>query len=332
MTTEKNRTHYSTPFHRFRRLRKSAALRDLVREHAVARADLVQPLFVVPGRGVEREISSLPGQYQRSVDALCTYAGRLVDSGILAVLLFGIPEEKDAIGSAAWSSDGIIQEATRALKKEFPDLLIISDLCFCEYTDHGHCGVLREGDVDNDPTLVNLARQAVSHAEAGVDIIAPSGMMDGMVRAIRSGLDERSFFDLPIMSYAVKFASQCYGPFREAAQCAPSEGDRRSYQMDPANGEEALREAAADVEEGADFLMVKPALFYLDIIHRVKERFHLPVAAYNVSGEYAMIKAAAAKGWLDEVQVVLESLLSMKRAGADILITYSALDIADHLP
>lgn len=299
-------------------------MRDFVRETHISVSDLVQPLFIVPGSGVSREIESLPGQFQRSIEQTVEYAKSLHDRGIHSVLLFGLPETKDESGSSALSEDGIIQAAVRALKRDLPEMMVITDLCFCEYTSHGHCGVLSDGDVDNDLTLELLSKQAVSHAKAGADLIAPSGMMDGMVAAIRMGLDEHGFQSLPIMSYAAKYASACYGPFREAADCAPSSGDRKTYQMDPANSDEALREVEQDINEGADIVMVKPALFYLDIIRRVKDTFHVPTAAYNVSGEYAMIKAAAAKGWIDEDRVVSESLLSMKRAGADIIITYFA--------
>ncbi|MGA1192089.1 MAG: porphobilinogen synthase [Bdellovibrionota bacterium] len=316
------------PHFRFRRLRSSETVRSLVRETELSLADLIQPLFLVPGSGIVNPISSLPGQAQRSIDTALEYGRELSDLGITSLLLFGLPAFKDETGSAAWQPDGIIQETIHAFKRELPHMLVITDLCYCEYTSHGHCGILKDGDVDNDATLEILARQAVSHAEAGADVIAPSGMMDGMVAAIRGSLDENRFQNLPIMSYAAKYASACYGPFREAADCAPSEGDRRSYQMDPANTDEAMREVLADLEEGADIVMVKPALMYLDIIHRVKEEFRVPTAAYNVSGEYAMIKAAAANGWIDEKRVMLESLLSMKRAGADIIISYFAEQVA----
>lgn len=316
------------PHFRFRRLRSSETVRSLVRETELSLADLIQPLFLVPGSGIVNPISSLPGQAQRSIDTALEYGRELSDLGITSLLLFGLPAFKDETGSAAWQPDGIIQETIHAFKRELPHMLVITDLCYCEYTSHGHCGILKDGDVDNDATLEILTRQAVSHAEAGADVIAPSGMMDGMVAAIRGSLDENRFQNLPIMSYAAKYASACYGPFREAADCAPSEGDRRSYQMDPANTDEAMREVLADLEEGADIVMVKPALMYLDIIHRVKEEFRVPTAAYNVSGEYAMIKAAAANGWIDEKRVMLESLLSMKRAGADIIISYFAEQVA----
>lgn len=300
----------------------------MVRETELSLSNLVQPIFVIPGSGVRKEISSLPGQAQLSVDKVVEYGKRLRDFGLESVILFGLPEYKDESGSSAWDDNGIIQKTIHALKESVPELSVITDLCFCEYTSHGHCGVLKNGDVDNDATLKNLARQTVSHAKAGADMIAPSGMIDGMVGVIRTALDESGFSEIPIMSYAAKYASGCYGPFREAADCAPQEGDRRSYQMDPANSDEAVREALADLEEGADIIMVKPALFYLDIIRRIKDEFHVPTAAYNVSGEYAMIKAAAANGWIDEEKVMLESLLSIKRAGADIILTYFAEQVA----
>ena len=316
------------PAYRPRRLRRSEALRRLVRETRVTVEQLVQPLFVVPGRGVERPVGSMPGIAQLSVDRAAEDCRRLADLGVPAVILFGIPEHKDARGSGATDPDGIIPRALRAIRQAAPGLLLITDVCLCEYTDHGHCGVVRDGDVDNDPTLELLAVEAVAHARAGADVIAPSDMMDGRVGAIRRALDAAGFAHLPIMSYAAKFASAFYGPFREAAESAPQFGDRRSYQMDPANAEEALREVALDIEEGADIVMVKPALPNLDIVRRVKERFGYPVAAYQVSGEYAMVKAAAARGWLDEARAVAESLTAIRRAGADIVITYFAGDVA----
>ncbi len=316
------------PAYRPRRLRRSEALRRLVRETRVTVEQLVQPLFVVPGRGVERPVGSMPGIAQLSVDRAADECRRLADLGVPAVILFGIPEHKDARGSGATDPDGIIPRALRAIRQAAPGLLLITDVCLCEYTDHGHCGVVRDGDVDNDPTLELLATEAVAHARAGADVIAPSDMMDGRVGAIRRALDAAGFAHLPIMSYAAKFASAFYGPFREAAESAPQFGDRRSYQMDPANAEEALREVALDIEEGADIVMVKPALPNLDIVRRVKERFGYPVAAYQVSGEYAMVKAAAARGWLDEACAVAESLTAIRRAGADIVITYFAGDVA----
>jgi porphobilinogen synthase len=294
--------------------------------------DLIYPMFVYHGSNVRREIPSMPGQHQLSLDRLGEAVAAASDLGVPAIILFGIPEHKDARGSAALRDDGIVQEAIRVARKSAPGLLVITDLCFCEYTDHGHCGPLAEArggvDVDNDSTLALLAEQAVSHARAGADMIAPSGMMDGMVQAIRRGLDSAGFTNLPVMSYAAKFASGYYGPFRDAAESAPGFGDRRSYQMDPANANEALREVALDLVEGADIVMVKPALAYLDIVHRVKETCGVPVAAYNVSGEYAMIKAAAANGWIDERRIVLESLTCIKRAGADMILTYHAQDVA----
>ncbi|WP_028320673.1 porphobilinogen synthase [Desulfatiglans anilini] len=311
-----------------RRLRKSAALRDMVRETTLSVKDLVAPLFVKPGEGVRDPIRSMPGQYQFSVDALVDEAEALWEIGIPAVILFGLPDNKDATGSRSWADDGIVQIAVRALKERLPDLVVITDVCLCEYTDHGHCGLIRGGGVDNDATLDLLARQAVSHARAGADIVAPSDMMDGRVAAIRRALDEAGFQSTGILSYAVKYASAFYGPFREAADSAPQFGDRTTYQMDPANAREALKEARLDIEEGADMIMVKPALAYLDIIRRVREISDLPLAAYQVSGEYAMIKAAAANGWLDERRVMFESLTAIKRAGADIILTYFARDAA----
>ena len=320
------------PRHRPRRLRGHARLRDLTRENHLTVDDLIYPLFVYHGTNLRREIGSMPGQYQLSLDRLGEMIAEITELGIPGVLLFGIPEHKDSDGSSACRDDGIVQEAVRLIKNQSPDLLVITDVCFCEYTDHGHCGPLREAggrvDVDNDATLPLLARQSVSHAKAGADMIAPSGMMDGMVGAIRTGLDDSGFAYVPIMSYAAKFASGYYGPFRDAAESAPSFGDRRSYQMDPANGDEAIRETALDLAEGADIVMVKPALAYLDIARRVKDTFGVPVAAYNVSGEYAMVKAAARLGWIDERRVVLETLTGFKRAGVDMILTYHALDVA----
>jgi porphobilinogen synthase len=293
---------------------------------------LICPLFVRPGTDVARPIAAMPGQYQFSLDTLIKHCSRLESLGIPAVLLFGIPATKDSLASQAYSDQGIVQQALRALKKHCPQLLLISDVCLCEYTDHGHCGVVveRRGrrDVDNDATLELLARQAVSHAHAGADVVAPSDMMDGRVTAIRKALDQAGFCDLPILSYAAKFASSYYGPFRDAAESAPQFGDRRGYQMDPGNVEEALREIALDLDEGADIVMVKPALAYLDVIRRVKERFAVPVAAYNVSGEFAAVKAAAERGWLDERKVAMEILTGIRRAGADVIITYWAADVA----
>jgi porphobilinogen synthase len=318
--------------HRLRRLRQHPRLRDLVRENRLHIDDLIYPLFVYHGKNLRHEIPSMPGQFQLSLDRLGEAAAEVAELGIPAVLLFGIPAHKDPRGESACDDAGIVQEAVRLIKRQSPELLVITDVCFCEYTDHGHCGPLSETagrvDVDNDETLPLLAKQAVSHARAGADVVAPSGMMDGMVAAIRAGLDETGFSHLPILSYSAKFASGYYGPFREAAESAPSFGDRRSYQMDPANGDEAMREVELDLAEGADMVMVKPALAYLDLVRRVKERFGVPLAVYNVSGEYAMVKAAAAKGWIDEERIVLETLTGFKRAGADMIITYHAKDVA----
>jgi porphobilinogen synthase len=309
-----------------RRLREKPLLRKMVRETALAVDDLVYPLFVVHGRGVRQEIGAMPGQYQLSIDELLKEAKDAASMGIPAILLFGIPEEKDARGSEAYAEDGIIQKAVRAVKDTVPDLLVITDVCLCEYTSHGHCGVVEDGAVKNDPSLELIARTAVSHAEAGADMVAPSDMMDGRVGAIREALDEASFLETPILAYSAKYDSCFYGPFREAAQSTPQFGDRRSYQMDPANGLEAMREIALDVDEGADIVMVKPALPYLDIISRAKAEFGVPLAAYSVSGEYAMIRAAGRLGWLDEGRAMMEALVSIKRAGADIVITYFAKD------
>jgi porphobilinogen synthase len=316
------------PAYRPRRLRRSEALRRLVREARVTVEQLVQPLFVVPGRGVERAVASMPGVAQLSVDRAAEEARTLADLGVPAVLLFGVPERKDARGSGATDPDGIVPRALRAIREAAPGLVLVTDVCLCEYTDHGHCGIVRAGDVDNDPTLDLLAAEALAHARAGADVIAPSDMMDGRIGAVRRALDAAGFTELPIMSYAAKFASAFYGPFRDAAESAPQFGDRRSYQMDPANSDEALREVALDIDEGADIVMVKPALPCLDVVRRVKERFGYPVAAYQVSGEYAMVKAAAARGWLDEARIVEESLTAIRRAGADVIITYFAKDVA----
>jgi porphobilinogen synthase len=315
-----------------RRLRQHPVLRALVRESALSVNDLILPLFVRPGRGVKKEIASMPGNFQLSVDRLVEEVGAAVELGLRAFILFGIPAHKDATGSSALEDDGIVQQALRALRAAYKDALLITDECFCEYTDHGHCGPLSEQggrlDVDNDATLPLLAKQCVSHARAGADMVAPSGMMDGMVQAIRTGLDAAGFSGLPIMSYAAKYASGFYGPFRDAAESPPQFGDRSGYQMDPANGDEALREVELDLAEGADIIMVKPAMAYMDIIRRVKDRFGVPVAAYNVSGEFAMVKAAAQKGWIDERRVALEILTGIKRAGADMILTYFARDVA----
>jgi porphobilinogen synthase len=319
------------PAVRLRRLRRSSALRNLLQENAVTVSDLVLPLFIKSGHDIKNPIVSMPGHFQFSLDHLPAEIEVIQQLKIPAVILFGIPEKKDASGSCALHDNGIVQQAIQLIKKIAPALLVISDLCFCEYTDHGHCGVIDPQTqlVDNDKTLELLGKQAVSHARAGADIIAPSGMMDGMVQAIRAALDANQFQDMPILSYAVKYASAFYGPFREAAEGAPQFGDRRTYQMNPANANEALREAALDVSEGADMLMVKPAQNYLDIIYRVKQRFpELPLCAYQVSGEFAMIKAAAEKNWIDEKAVMMESLLAIKRAGADFIITYFAKEFA----
>ena len=319
----------STPPQRPRRRRRNAAIRSLVREHELSPADLIQPIFVVHGRRVEREVRSMPGVFHFSVDEMLD---REVDTirtrGIPAILLFGLPAQKDEVGSENYSEDGIVQRALRRLREQHPDLLIMTDVCCCEYTSHGHCGLVRNGTVDNDATLDILGRVGVTHAQAGADIVAPSGMMDGMVAAIRSSLDDAGCSDTAILSYAVKYASGFYGPFREAADSAPAFGDRREYQMDPANVREALLEAALDEAEGADMLMVKPALAYLDVVRAVRERTQLPLVAYNVSGEYAMVKAAARQGWIDECRVVLEALTGMRRAGADAIISYHAKDAA----
>ncbi len=320
------------PLHRPRRLRGHPKLRDLVRENSLSVNDLIYPMFVYHGTNLRREIKSMPGQFQLSLDHFGDAVHEVAGLGIPAVILFGIPAEKDAAGSGACHDDGLVQEAIRIAKKTAPELLVITDVCFCEYTDHGHCGPLKKVgatfDVDNDATLPLLAEQAVSHARAGADMVAPSGMMDGMVKAIRGGLDATGFSHIPILAYAAKFASGYYGPFRDAAESAPSFGDRRGYQMDPANGDEAIRETALDLAEGADLVMVKPGLAYLDIVRRVKETFGVPVAAYNVSGEYAMVKAAALNGWIDEKRVVMETMTSFKRAGADMILTYHAPDVA----
>jgi len=323
------------PVNRPRRLRQSPALRRLVAETRLSADQLVLPLFVRAGRKLRRPIAAMPGVFQLSPDELLREATAARAAGVPAVLLFGIPEHKDAKASEAFAADGIVQRAVRLLKKELPDLLVITDVCLCEYMSHGHCGLVETGPrgarILNDPTLKILARAAVSHAEAGADIVAPSDMMDGRVGAIRAGLDRAGFADTPILAYAAKFASAFYGPFREAAESAPQFGDRRSYQMDGANAREALREVALDIREGADLVMVKPALAYLDVLYRVKTEFGLPTAAYSVSGEFSMIKAAAANGWIDERAVTLESLLALRRAGADILITYSAVEAAKWL-
>jgi len=316
------------PEYRPRRLRRNDTFRRLMRETQLSVDNLIMPLFVVPGTAVTNPVASMPGVAQLSVDRAVEECRAIRDLGIPGVILFGIPEKKDAAGSGAYNDNGIVQQALRAIKPAVPDLLLITDVCLCEYTDHGHCGVIVGDDVDNDATLDLLAKEALSHAKAGADMVAPSDMMDGRVAAIRDRLDEEGFEQVPIMAYAAKFASGFYGPFREAAGSTPQFGDRRSYQMDPANAEEALREVQLDIEEGADVVMVKPALAYLDLVWRVKETFGYPVAAYNVSGEYAMIKAAAQNGWLDETRVMMETLLAIRRAGADMILTYFAKDAA----
>ena len=326
------------PQSRLRRLRRSPSLRRLVRETRLTAADLIYPLFVCPGHGVAEAVASMPGVSRHSVDRAVETCVEVAAEGVAAVLLFGLPECKDATGSASWAEDGIVQQALSAIRAQVPELILIADVCFCEYTDHGHCGVLSEGvpgaegqgqpEVANDATLENLARQAVSLARAGAHVVAPSDMMDGRVARIRSALDDDGLGAIPILSYAAKFASAFYGPFRDAADAAPAFGDRRSYQMDPANGREALREVALDVEEGADMLMVKPALPYLDVVREVRRRFELPLAVYQVSGEYSMLRAAAANGWLDYERVLMESLIGIRRAGADLIVTYGARDAA----
>ena len=311
-----------------RRLRVNEAIRSMVRENHIRVEDLIYPMFVMPGERKKIEISSMPGVYNFSLDEFALALQDVVKLGIPAVMLFGIPESKDSVGSGAYHEHGIVQEAVRLAKKNFPKLYVITDVCLCEYTDHGHCGLIEDEQVLNDPTLDLLAQTAISHARAGADMVAPSDMMDGRVGAIREGLDKAGFYYIPIMAYSAKFASGFYGPFREAAGSTPQFGDRRTYQMDSPNGNEAMLETALDIEEGADLIIVKPAMAYGDIIYRTKERFGVPVVAYNVSGEYAMVKAAAANGWIDEKRIVMEALVSMKRAGADLLITYHALDVA----
>lgn len=318
----------SYPVDRMRRLRFSPHLRSMLRENHLRVDDLIYPLFVMEGDNISKPVASMPGVYNLTIDKLVEEAQKVQSLGLPGVLLFGIPGHKDAVGSGAYAENGIVQRAVAAIKEQCPNLLVITDICLCEYTDHGHCGLIREGQVLNDETLALLARTAVSHARSGADLVAPSDMMDGRVKAIRTALDENGFTNTPIMSYSVKYASAFYGPFREAAGSAPQFGDRKSYQMDPANKREALREVELDIAEGADIVMVKPALAYLDIVAMVRDNFHHPVAAYNVSGEYAMIKAAAQAGWIDEKNTVLEMLTGMKRAGADIIITYHALDAA----
>ncbi|SDC24254.1 porphobilinogen synthase [Shouchella lonarensis] len=317
----------SQPFKRHRRLRQSASIRRLVREVTLQPSDLIYPLFVTEGRQIKKEVPSMPGVFQYSLDELMEEIKEVIELGISAIILFGVPIHKDATGTGAYAKDGIVQRALRQVKASFPRLTVIADTCLCQFTDHGHCGLVEAGTIQNDESLSLLVQTAISQAEAGADVIAPSNMMDGFVYAIRKGLDEAGYQHVPIMSYAVKYASAFYGPFRDAAHSAPSFGDRKTYQMDPANRAEALREATSDVEEGADFLIVKPALSYLDIIRDVKNTLSVPVVAYNVSGEYAMIKAAAQNGWLDEQATVLEKLVSMKRAGADLILTYHAKEV-----
>ncbi len=322
------------PKYRPRRLRSNKLIRDLVRENHLSVKDLIMPLFVRPGNGIKNEISSMPGNYQFSVDTLVEEVKELASLGIPGIILFGIPSSKDELGTEAYADDGIIQKAVRAIKKNVSDILVITDVCMCEYTNHGHCGFIKKDEktgehlIDNDETLKLLTKEALSHAEAGVDMVAPSDMMDGRVGAIRDILDDNGYDNIPIMSYAAKYASAYYGPFRDAAESPPSFGDRRTYQMDTPNSEEAIREVALDIDEGADIIMVKPALPYLDIIRLIKDQFGYPVAAYNVSGEFSMVKAAHEKGWLDEKAVALETLISIKRAGADIILTYWAKDAA----
>ena len=316
------------PQYRPRRLRANETIRRMVRETTLSPDNFIYPMFVTHGKGVRKEISSMPGNYQQSVDNLVKDCEEVHGLGIPAVILFGIPEHKDELGTEAYSDEGIVQHAIKAIKNRLPDLLVITDVCMCEYTSHGHCGIIKNGTVQNDATLELLAKEALSHAKAGADMVAPSDMMDGRVGAIREVLDDGGFENTPIMAYAAKYASGFYGPFREAAESTPQFGDRRSYQMDPANRLEALREAASDIEEGADIIMVKPGLPYLDILRDLRNEYNLPLAVYNVSGEYSMIKAAAAQGWIDEERVVLETMLGFKRAGADIIITYHAKEAA----
>ncbi len=316
------------PQYRPRRLRANENIRRMVRETKLSPDDFIYPLFVTHGKGIKKEIGAMPGNFQQSIDNLVKDCEEIKELGIPAVILFGIPEHKDEVGSEAYSDEGIVQHAIKAIKNKIPDLIVITDVCLCEYTSHGHCGVIKNGAVQNDATLELLAKEALSHAKAGADMVAPSDMMDGRVGAIRMLLDSEGFQETPIMSYAAKYASSFYGPFREAAESTPQFGDRRSYQMDAPNSREALREVALDIDEGADIVMVKPALAYLDIIYQVKQNFNLPVAAYNVSGEFSMVKAAAKLGWVDGERVMMESLIAMKRAGADLILTYFAKEAA----
>ena len=318
----------SYPVSRLRRLRMTSVLRDMVRETQLSKKDFIYPLFVVPGRDVKKEVSSMPGVYQMSVDHIVRECVEVKSLGVPAVIFFGIPEEKDEVGSGAYDELGVVQQALRAVKKEVPELYLITDVCLCEYTSHGHCGIVRGNEIINDESVELLTREALTHAQAGADMVAPSDMFDGRVGAIRSVLDENGFQNIPIMSYAAKYASGFYGPFREAAESTPKFGDRRSHQMDPANANEALREVAQDIKEGADIVMVKPALPYLDVLYRVKEKFGMPTAAYNVSGEFAMVKAAERNGWIDGERVMMELLTGIKRAGADLILTYFAKDAA----
>lgn len=317
----------NAPIFRPRRLRRTETLRRMVRETVVTKDDLIYPLFVAPGKGLKHEIESMPGNYHFSTDTILHEVEAMLKLGLKATILFGLPESKDEVGSGAYHSHGVVQEAIRAIKNRFPELYVITDVCLCEYTSHGHCGIIKGDTVDNDPTLDLLTRTAVSHAEAGADMVAPSDMMDGRVGAMREGLDKAGFTEVPIMAYSAKYASAYYGPFRAAADSAPAFGDRRSYQMDPGNAREALREVELDIAEGADIVMVKPALAYMDIIRQVRDAVDLPVACYNVSGEYAMVKAAAANGWIDEERIVMETMTGFKRAGADLIITYHAKDV-----
>ncbi|MDE3057388.1 MAG: porphobilinogen synthase [Bacteroidota bacterium] len=322
----------AAPFKRLRRLRMTEAFRSMTRETELSHNDFIYPLFVVPGEKIRHEVKSMPGVFQLSVDQLVRECAEVKTLGIPAVILFGIPEEKDDVGSGAYDENGIVQTAVRAIKKEVPELVVITDVCLCEYTSHGHCGIVRGNEILNDESVELLAKEALTHAQSGADIIAPSDMFDGRIQTIRRILDENDFHNTPIMSYAAKYASGFYGPFREAAESTPKFGDRRSHQMDPANSNEALREVEQDILEGADIVMVKPALSYLDVIRRVKDRFGMPTAAYNVSGEYSMVKAAGRNGWIDEQRVMMEILTSMKRAGADLILTYFAKEAARLLP
>ncbi|MDJ0883007.1 MAG: porphobilinogen synthase [Desulfobacterales bacterium] len=319
------------PEYRARRMRQNAAFRRMIRETELSVNDLILPLFAIEGKNVQNSIPSMPGHAQMSVDLLVDKVREAADVGVPAVILFGLPDSKDPLGTRAYAADGIVQKAVRAVKKALPDMAVITDVCLCQYTDHGHCGMVEKGVIDNDASLDLLAKTALSHAEAGADMVAPSDMMDGRVAEIRALLDDKGYAHVPIMAYSAKYCSSFYGPFREAADSAPQFGDRRTYQMDPANAQEALREATMDVEEGADIIMVKPALPYLDIIYRIREEIDLPMAAYNVSGEFAMVKAAAEKGWIDEERVMLETLTAIKRAGADMILTYFAIDAARRL-